>query len=110
MNNERQTRATMQFLAWLKSYSPEVYRMVVERVGDAPSAQPLARLSNGLNGLGTYPGLAEGEAPGMPFLGQIDPFGGVGVPSSQSPQHQTAVTATFGIGRAAHSTRQKRSG
>jgi hypothetical protein len=45
--NERRTRNTMKLLAWLQTFSPEMYASVIEKVGEAPSAGGLSALSAG---------------------------------------------------------------
>lgn len=87
--NEQKTRAALQFMAWLEKFHPEMAAAVRERVGEAPK-------NGGLNQLGEawdmfYPSMyysssgyrgrwhGDGE-----HLGQIDPFGGVGTPSTTS--------------------------
>ncbi len=66
-NAERKTRATMQFVSWLRKFHPEMHAAVMQRMGgrEAPPNGALNQL---------------GEAWNM--LGQIDPFGGVGVPTT----------------------------
>lgn len=44
-NNERQTRAAMQFLGWVERFHPEMAAAIVERVGEAPNAGGLNQLS-----------------------------------------------------------------
>jgi len=63
-NHERKTRATMQFASWLRKFHPEMYAAVMERMGgrEAPPAGALNQLAESWN-----------------MLGQIDPFGGIGV-------------------------------
>ena len=45
--NEVRTRQAMKLIAWLERFHPEMYRAVVERVGEAPP-------NGGLNNLGHY--------------------------------------------------------
>lgn len=71
--NERKTRAALQFMAWLQNFHPDMAQAVAENVGEAPPAGALNQL---------------GESWDM--LGQIDPFGGVGVATS------TKTTTTTG--------------
>jgi hypothetical protein len=52
---EQQTRAALQFVAWLDKFSPEMAAAVVQRVGEAPKNGPLNNLS-GLWEMGQFPG------------------------------------------------------
>lgn len=66
---EAQIRAAMQFTAWLQKYSPELHAALMERVGEAPRNGALNQLADSwdmLSGLGQ----------------DVDPFGGVGVPTT----------------------------
>lgn len=87
--NEQKTRAALQFMAWLENFSPEMAAAVAERAGEAPKNGALNQLgdawdmfypSNYYGGTG-YRGRWHGEGD---HLGQIDPFGGVGAPSTTS--------------------------
>lgn len=88
-NSERKTRATMRFLAWLRKFSPEMHAVVMERLGgrEAPPAGALGQLGaawdmfypskyyGGTGYRGRYHSAGE-------HLGQIDPYGGIGVPTT----------------------------
>lgn len=87
-NNERKTRATMRFSSWLRKFHPEMHAAVMERMGgrEAPANGALNQLgeawdmfypSNYYSGTG-YRGRYHAQSE---HLGQIDPFGGVGVPA-----------------------------
>ncbi len=72
--------AGLEFLSWLKRYSPAMYSHVMSRIGSPPGAGIFAL--NELNGIG--PGAFPGAFPGSGLLdfGQVDPWGGVGVSAS----------------------------
>ena len=74
-NHERKTRATMQFVSWLRKFHPEMHAAVMERMGgrEAPPNGALNQLGESWN-----------------MLGQIDPFGGVGVPTTTTAEVETA--------------------
>lgn len=88
-NNERKTRATMRFSSWLRKFHPEMHAAVMERMGgrEAPAAGALGQLaeawdmfypSNYYSGTG-YRGRYHSPSE---HLGQIDPYGGIGVATS----------------------------
>jgi hypothetical protein len=94
-NNERKTRATMRFMSWLRKFSPEMHAAVMERMGgrEAPAAGALGQLSEawdmfypskyygGTGYRGRYH--SQGE-----HLGQIDPYGGIGVPATTTTEER----------------------
>ena len=51
---EIKTRHFMQFLGWLQKFDPDMHALVIERIGEAPPANDLERMANGLNGLGQF--------------------------------------------------------
>lgn len=91
---ERRTRAAMRLVAWMQEFAPEMAASVIERVGEAPP-------TGGLNQLGAawdmfYPSMyypdtgyrGRWHTPGE-HLGQIDPFGGVGTPTTSTNETET---------------------
>jgi len=51
-NDEIRTRNMMKFLGWLQTFDPNMYALVVERVGEAPPNDALTNSAAQLNGLG----------------------------------------------------------
>lgn len=85
--NEQRTRAAMQFIAWVQEFSPDMAAAIIERAGEAPPNGALNQLgaawdmfypSEYYSGTG-YRG--RWHTPDE-HLGQIDPFGGVGTPTT----------------------------
>ena len=87
-NEERKTRAAMQFLAWAQEWAPEWHAKIVEVVGEAPPASPLAQLGEvwGHRYSGSW-----GEAPGtqiMDLHGEkpgLVPVGTYGLGQAEAP-------------------------
>lgn len=87
---ERRVRATQRFVAWLQDFHPEMAAAVVERAGEAPKTGALNQLgeawdmffpSQYYSGTG-YRGRYHSHGQYLSGLGQIDPFGGVGTPTT----------------------------
>ena len=83
---ERKTRAAMQFLAWAQDWAPEWHAKIVETVGEAPPASPLAQLGEVFGH--KYAGFSYGEAPGTQIMDLHGEKPGLVIPS------------TYGLGQA----------
>lgn len=52
--DELRTRHMMQFLGWLQNFDPQMHALVIERIGEAPPANGLAKTAAALNGIGQF--------------------------------------------------------
>lgn len=82
--NERKMRGALKFMAWLQKFHPEMAAAISERVGEPPRPGALNQLGESWDMF--YPSCYYGDAgyrdrwhSDDEHLGQIDPFGGVGV-------------------------------
>lgn len=86
-NSQQKTVAAQKFIGWVRRFHPEMHAAIVSRAGEAPKSGALNQLGEawdmfypslyykGTGFMGRYHTDAQ-------HLGQIDPFGGVGVSST----------------------------
>ena len=75
------TRNMMKFLGWLQNFHPEMHRLVIERIGEAPANDALTISAGNLNGMGQFD---FSNIFGTPDTSQIPPPPG-GVPQVTLP-------------------------
>lgn len=99
-NNEQRTRAAMRLLAWMQKFSPEMAAAVQQQIGDAPKAGALNQLGEAWDMF--YPSMYYGGTgyrgryhSADEHLGQVDPWGGIGVSTTTKTTTTTNGGTSF---------------